>query len=204
MCRAITKSGEVCKNKSESLFCHIHQGQETLEEKRNRIISKLLSTSGITFTLQNEAWPLFRGINLTSETVALINRARCVHNWSDEIYNNLISNYLDDGVDEEEKYDLFRRTIATYSNPGITIIEKIQINYLCEDITLLFTKYTLSKGRYFDFENFRKIYAIFMKARKALFEIYREINLKKLRVKEVEKYTPICDDVRKYILADYL
>lgn len=210
MCYAITKSGNVCKIKSETHFCHIHQPapesqpEPTLEEKRNRIISKLLSTSGITFTLQLEAWPLFRGIDLTIETIGLINRSKFVYKWSDETYNTVFSTYLDDGVEEEEKYELFRAMIGKSRKLGKSLIEKIQVNDLCQDVIILFIKYILSKGRYFDFRDFRKNYAHFLKVREEVLNIHREENIKKLMVKEVEKHTPICDDVRKYILAHYL
>lgn len=204
MCQAITKSGKVCKNKSETLFCHLHQGQETIEEKRNRIILKVLSSFGITFTLQNEAWPLFRGIDLTSETISIINRARYIYNWSDETYNTVFSTYLDDGVEEEQKYNLLRTTIANSGKSGRDLIERIQVNDLCQDVTILFVKYILSKGTYFNFEDFRKNYDYFIRVRKAIVEKHREENIKKLVLKEIEKYTPICDDVRKYEIASFL
>lgn len=207
MCKAITKSGKVCKNKSETLFCHLHQEtplhepELTLEEKRKIMISKILFSDD--YILASEVLPLFEGMDLTSETLNLINRAKLVYDWSIETYNTVISSYLDDGVEENRKYDILRATIAQSSKKDIPLLKYIQINDLCIDMNILFLTFTLSKGRLF-VESFRKVHNSFQKLRKNALNIHREENIKKLVLKEIEKYTPICDDVRRYEIASFL
>ncbi len=219
MCHAITKSGKVCKIKSETHFCHIHQDnyngfqgvqeEPTIEEKREAALEKLFSPqyNNITFFLQQEAWPLFKGLDFTNETLTLINRAKYVCDWSEETYNTVIATFFDDSIDEDTKYCFFKQTMSEgmKSKPTKEHLKNIQRMDLYVDVTVNLTKIALSKGTHWDgILNAKIIVDAISKAKKREIETYRENNLKKLRVKAVEQYTPICDDVRKYIIAEYL
>ncbi len=215
MCRAITKSGKVCKIKSETHFCHVHQDhyygvqeEPTIEDKREAALKKIFSPeSSNIFFLQQEAWPLFKGLDFTNETLVLINRAKYVCNWSEETYNTVIATFFDDSVDEDIKYYFFKQTMSEgmKSSPAKDHLKNIQRMDLYMDVTVNLTKIALSRGTYWDgILNARIIVDAVSNVKKSDIETYREINLKKLRVKAVEQYTPICDDVRKYIIAQYL
>jgi hypothetical protein len=218
MCKAITKSGKVCKIKSETHFCHIHQDhyngfhgvreEPTIEEKREAALEKLFFTKHDTsFFIQQEAWPLFKGLDFTSETLVLINRAKYVCDWSEETYNTVISTFFDDSVDEDTKYCFFKQTMSEGMNskPTKDHLKNIQRMDLYKDVTVNLTKIALSRGIYWEgLVSAKIIINALFKVKKHDIEEYRENNLKKLRVKAVEKHTPICDDVRKYIIAQYL
>lgn len=216
MCKAITKSGKVCKIKSETHFCHIHQDhyynavqeEPTIEEKREAVLQKLFFTKYDTsFFIQQEAWPLFKGLDFTNETLILINRAKYVCDWSEETYNTVISTFFDDSIDEDTKYCFFKQTMSEgmKSKPTKDHLKNIQRMDLYKDVTVNLTKIALSKGIYWeDLERAKIIMNASSKVKKRDIETYRKNNLKKLRVKAVEKHTPICDDVRKYIIAQYL
>ncbi len=216
MCKAITKSGKVCKIKSETRFCHIHRDhygfcgvrEPTIEEQREAAIENLLFSKSDNFELtQQQAWPLFKGLDFTSETLTLINRAKYVCDWTEETYNTVISTFFDDSVDEYTKYYFFKRTMSEgmKSKPTKDRLKNIQRMDLFIDVTVLLTKIAVSKGIYWEgIQSARILINAVYKIKKHDIETYREENLKKLRVKEVEKYTPICDDVRKYIIAQYL
>jgi hypothetical protein len=213
MCKAITKSGKVCKIKSKTRFCYIHRDQydgvpePTIEEKREAQLQKLFSQTRHCYFSQQEAWPLFKGINFTGETLELINRAKYVCDWTEETYNTVISTFFDDSVDEDTKYYFFKQTMSEgmKSSPTKDRLKNIQRMDLYKDVTVLLTKIALSKGVYWDdILNSRILVNAVYKMKKHDIETYRENNLNKLRVKAVEKYTPICDDVRKYIIAQYL
>lgn len=218
MCRAITKSGKVCKVKGGDCFCHIHQDhyngfhgvQEgpTIEEKREAALEKLFSPKSINmFFLQRNAWPLFKGLDFTNETLTLINQAKYVCDWSEETYNTVITTFFDDGVDEYTKYSFFEQSMieSMRSKPTKDHLKNIQRMDLYVDVTVNLTKIALSKGAYWnDILNAKVIVETVSKVKKRDIETYREKQLKKLRVKAVEQYTPICDDVRKYIIAQYL
>ena len=216
MCKAITKSGKVCKIKSETHFCHIHrdhyngfcgvQEEPTIEEKREAQLQKLFSPSPCDFS-QREAWALFKGIDFTGETLELIKRAKYLCDWREETYNTVISTFFDDSVDEDTKYYFFKRTMSEGMSlsPTKDRLKKIQRLDLYKDVTVLLTKIALSRGRYWEgILSARILIDGVYKMKKHDIEAYRENNLNKLRVKAVEKYTPICDDVRKYIIAQYL
>ncbi len=247
MCKAITKSGKVCKIKSETHFCHIHREIEvsktsvtvsgacashgaplerldpviaessvestsevkpSLDKQREDILQKICFCfdPSYFYTYQREAWPLFKDIDLTSETLDIIKRAKDLSNLNDETYDSLISTYFNDSVNDDTKYITIKDTILTYLVEGEKdILEAIQVYEIDRDLMLLFLKYALSRGRYFF--QIRDNVSLYRKAilyRKKILNKYREKQLKKLRVKAVEKYTPICDDVRKYIIAQYL
>ncbi len=216
MCKAITKSGKVCKIKSETHFCHIHRDhyngfcdvreEPTIEEKREAALQKIFSPEYDIFS-QSNAWRLFKGLDFTSETLTLINRAKYVCDWTEETYNTVISTFFDDSVDEDTKYCFFKRTMSEgmKSKPTKEHLKNIQRMDLYIDVTVNLTKIALSKGAYWnDILNAKVIVETVSKVKKRDIETYREKQLKKLRVKAVEKYTPICDDVRKYIIAQYL
>ena len=218
MCHAITKSGKVCKIKSETHFCHIHQDhyngfqgvqeEPTIEEKREAAVENLFfSKSDNFFLTQQVAWPLFKGLDFTNETLTLINRAKYVCDWSEETYNTVIATFFDDSIDEDTKYCFFKQTMSEgmKSKPTKDHLKNIQRMDLYVDVTVNLTKIALSKGTYWDgILNAKIIVDAISKVKKRDIETYRENNLKKLRVKAVEKHTPICDDVRKYIIAQYL
>jgi len=213
MCKAITKSGKVCKIKSETHFCHLHQThyycvQEgpTIEEKREAALKKLFSID-MDFFSQRNAWPLFKGLDFTNETLTLINRAKYVCDWSEETYNTVIATFFDDSIDEYTKYSFFEQSMieSMKSKPTKDHLKNIQRKDLYVDVIVNLTKIALSKGTYwFGILNAITIVDAISKVKKRDIEEYREINLNKLRVKAVEQYTPICDDVRKYIIAQYL
>jgi hypothetical protein len=214
MCKAITKSGKVCKIKSETRFCHIHRDQydgvpePTIEEQREVAIENLFfSKSDNFFLTQQQAWPLFKGLDFTSETLTLINRAKYVCDWTEETYNTVISTFFDDSVDEDTKYCFFKQTMSEgmKSNPTKDRLKNIQRMDLYIDVTVLLTKIAVSRGIYWEgILSARILINAVYKMKKYDIETYREENLKKLKVKAVENYTPICDDVRKYIIAQYL
>ena len=214
MCKAITKSGKVCKIKSETRFCHIHRYQydgvpePTIEEQREAAIENLFfSKSDNFFLTQQQAWPLFKGLDFTSETLTLINRAKYVCDWTEETYNTVISTFFDDSVDEDTKYCFFKQTMSEgmKSNPTKDRLKNIQRMDLYIDVTVLLTKIAVSRGIYWEgILSARILINAVYKMKKYDIETYREENLKKLKVKAVENYTPICDDVRKYIIAQYL
>jgi hypothetical protein len=205
MCRAITKSGKRCKIKSVNYFCHIHTPETTIEEQREEMLQKILNDH---LQPQVESWPLFQGIDLTSEALGIINRAKYVCDWSDEAYNNVISTYLDDGIDNVTKYNLIRDMISNciQLNPTKDLLKKLQRVDLMGDTTLLFIKFGLSRGTFWQgLEVTRRMYIYkLLPGREELLKKYREEQLNKLRVKEAKKYTPICDDVCNYIIAKYL
>ncbi len=206
MCHAITKSGKRCKVKGGDYFCHIHTPyvEPTIEEQREEMLQKLLND----FNSQEEAWPLFEGIDLTSETLSAIKRAKHVFDLRDEDYDNLISTYLNDDIDSFTKYDLISNTINESSklNPTNDFLKKLQRMDLRKDIGFLYIKFILSTGRYWSglFVT-RKYYMYsYLPKRETLVNEYRENNLNKLRVNITKKQTPICDDVCNYIIAKYL
>ncbi len=206
MCRAITKSGKVCKVKGGDCFCHIHAPyiEPTIEEKREAMLQKLLNDP---LQPQVEAFPLFKDIDLTSETLDIIKRAKYICNWSDETYNEIVSTYFDDGVDSIRKYVLIRDKICegmeTRTKDSIICLQRIDIY---RDLLLLYIKVAMSRRRiWFGLEEARKLYKFgILQRREHCINKYREDNLNKLRLNELKKYTPICDDVRKYIIAEYL
>lgn len=222
MCHAITKAGKVCKIKSETHFCHIHKDHYNgfqegptsalpalaplIEEKREAALEKLFS-GHLPIISQHNAWPLFKGLDFTNETLTLINRAKYVCDWTEETYNTVISTFFDDSIDEDTKYYFFKQSMSEgmKSKPTKDHLKIIQRMDLYKDVTVNLTKIALSKGTYWDgIFNATIIVGAVSKVKKREIETYRENNLKKLRVKAVEKHTPICDDVRKYIIAQYL
>ena len=212
MCKAITKSGKVCKIKSKTRFCYIHRDQydgvpePTIEEKREAQLQKIFSHSPCYFS-QREAWPLFKGLDFTCETLTLINRAKIACDWTEETYNTVISTFFDDSVDEDTKYYFFKQTMSEGMSlsPTKDRLKKIQRLDLYKDVTVLLTKIALSRGRYWEgILSARILIDGVYKMKKHDIETYRENNLNKLRVKEAKKHTPICDDVCNYIIAQYL
>ncbi len=207
MCHAITKSGKRCKIKSSNYFCHIHTPyvEPAIEKQREEMLQNILNNH---LQSQVEAWPLFEGIDLTSEALGIINRAKYVCDWSDETYNNVISTYLDDGIENIRKYNLIRDMIANciQLNPTKDLLKKLQRVDLMGDTTLLFIKFGLSRGTFWQgLEEIRRVYIYkILPKREKLVKKYREEQLNNLRVKEAKKYTPICDDVCNYIIAQYL
>jgi hypothetical protein len=91
------------------------------------------------------------------------------------------------------------------SSPTKDRLKNIQRMDLYMDVTVNLTKIALSRGRFWEgLVSAKIIINALFKAKKRDIEEYRENNLNKLRVKAVEKHTPICDDVRKYIISQYL
>ncbi len=212
MCKAITKSGKRCKVKGGGYFCHIHAPYEpTIEEqrekelKREAMLQKLLNDP---LQSQVEAFPLFRDIDLTSETLDLIRRSKYVCNWTDETYNEVFSTYFDDGVDSIRKYDLIRDKICEgiNSTPSKDLITQIKRADIFRDTTLLYFKLAMSQGRIWQgLEQSRRYYKYeILPRREHCIDKYREENLNKLRVNIAKKHTHICDDVCNYIIAKYL
>jgi len=206
MCHAITKSGKRCKVKGGDYFCHIHTPyvEPTIEEKREAMLQKLLND----FNSQEEALPLFQGVDLTSEAIDIINRAKHVCDVSDEAYDNVISSYLNNGIDNIRKYNLIRDMIAIniQLNPTKDSLKKIQRVDLIGDATMLYIKFALSRGIFWQgLEEARRMYMYkLLPKRETLVNKYRENQLNKLRVIITKKHTPICDDVCNYIIAKYL
>ncbi len=227
MCHAITKSGKVCKIKTTNHFCHIHSPvnsqspliqapliqapliETTIEEKREGILQRLLRTD-IAFqhlNYQREAWPLFKDIDLTSETVEIINRAKYVCNWGEDIYNTVISAYFDDSIGEVAKYDIIRDKIKVglEETAGLSFLKEIQRMELYKDMTILYVKVGLSLGTYSPgIIGAKSIVDKASKFRTLYINEYRENNLNKLMINITKKHTPICDDVCNYIIAQYL
>jgi len=207
MCHAITKSGKRCKVKGGNYFCHIHTPyvEPTIEEKREAMLQKLLNNH---IQPQVEAWPLFQGIDLTSEAVGIINRAKHICDVSDEAYDNVISSYLNHGIDNIRKYNLIRDMIAIniQLNPTKDNLKKIQRVDLIGDATFLYIKFALSRGIFWQgLEEARRMYMYkLLPKRETLVNKYRENQLNKLRVIITKKHSPICDDVCNYIIAKYL
>lgn len=207
MCHAITKSGKRCKVKGGNYFCHIHEPyvEPTIEEQRETMLQKILNNP---LQPQVEAWTLFQDIDFTSETLDIIKRAKYVCNWTDEKYNRLVATYLDDNGNSYEIYDLIKDTIYMSLDLGNTkdILLKLQKIELMKVVIILFFKIALSRGRYWSpMERMRRIYNYeFPPIRDLLVNLYHEKQLNKLRVNALKKYTPICDDVCNYIIADYL
>ena len=207
MCKAITKSGKRCKVKGGDYFCHIHASyvEPTIEEKREAMLQKLLNDP---LQPQVEAFPLFRDIDLTSETLDIIERAKYICNWTDETYNEIVSTYFDDGVDNIRKYDLIRDKICEGMrlNPTKDLIRVLQKLDIFRDMSLLYFKVAMSQGRiWFGLEEARRLYKYdILPRREKCINKYREDNLNKLRLNDLKKYTPICDDVCNYIIAKYL
>jgi hypothetical protein len=207
MCHAITKSGKRCKVKGGNYFCHIHipYVEPTIEEKREAMLQKLLNNH---LQPQVEALPLFQGVDLTSEAIDIINRAKHVCDVSDEAYDNVISSYLNDGIDNIRKYNLIRDMIAIniQLNPTKDSLKKIQRVDLIGDATMLYIKFALSRGIFWQgLEEARRMYMYkLLPKRETLVNKYRENQLNKLRVIITKKHTPICDDVCNYIIAKYL
>uniref|UniRef100_A0A6C0DKI6 Uncharacterized protein n=1 Tax=viral metagenome TaxID=1070528 RepID=A0A6C0DKI6_9ZZZZ len=216
MCNAITKEGNPCKVKSDGFYCHIHKRPDpepTIEKKREIILEKLLDPTTILskkFSLITEAYLLFNNIDLTSETISLINRAKYLGNLTEMQYNDFISIYLDDGIDNDTRYDTVKTAISKIFSNGCKSkndpLWMLQMIELLRDTFFIYFKFALSRGRFWrgmeeaiEFYN-KKI----IPNRERQIEIYRERNLNKLRVEIAKKNTPICDDVCKYILADYL
>ena len=207
MCHAITKSGKRCKVKGGDYFCHIHTPyvEPTIEEKREAMLQKLLNNH---IQPQVEAWPLFQGIDLTSEAVGIINRAKHICDVSDEDSDNVISTYLNDGIDNIRKYNLIRNMISIniQLNPTKDNLKKIQRVDLIGDATMLYIKFALSRGIFWqglEVERRMYIYKLLPEREKRI-EKYREDQLNKLRVNITKNHTPICDDVCNYIIAKYL
>jgi hypothetical protein len=237
MCHAITKSGKVCKIKTTNHFCHIHatgatgatgakvtpidngeremfaleKEEEDLDAKiRDEILQNLFKPNMHPFGLnmyQRQAWPLFKYIDLTTETLDIIKRAKYVSNWNEETYNTIISTYFDDGIPKDEKYELIKQKIGEGIQKTVSKdpLKNIQRMDLYKDIIILCTKVALSKGVFWDdIEKARLIVTASSKLRNTDINEYRENNLNKLRVNITKKQTPICDDVCNYIIAQYL
>lgn len=207
MCKAITKSGKRCKVKGGDYFCHIHAPyvEPSIEEQRESMLQKLLNDP---YQPQVEAFPLFRDIDLTSETLDIIKRSKYICNWTEETYNTVISTYFDDGVDNIRKYDLIRDKICEgiRLNPNRDLIKQLQRIDVFRDMSLLYFKVAMSLGRiWFGLEQARRLYKFdILPRREHCINKYREDNLNKLRLNEAKKHTPICDDVCNYIIAKYL
>ena len=212
MCHAITKSGKRCKIKSVNYFCHIHCSvvlqppiEEQKETEREEMLQKILNNH---LQSQVEAWPLFEGIDLTSEALGIIKRMQYLCNLSEEAVGVLTSNYLNEEQDGVTRYDLIRDTISQTVKIGTTkdILIKIQKVELIRDAALLYIKFALSRGIYWQgLELARRFYIYkLIPTREKFLNQYCEEQLNKLRVKEAKKHTPICDDVCNYIIAKYL
>jgi len=218
MCKAITKSGKRCKIKSANYFCHIHcnalqppiEEQKELfvkqkETEREEMLQKILNNH---LQSQVETWPLFEGIDLTSEALGIIKRMQYLCNLSEEAVGVLTSNYLNEEQDGVTKYGLIRDTISQTVKIGTTkdILLKIQKVELIRDASLLYIKFALSRGIYWQgLEVARRFYIYkLIPTRETYLNQYREEQINNLRVKEAKKYTPICDDVCNYIIAKYL
>ena len=210
MCHSITKSGNVCKIKTNNYFCHIHTPEPSLEEQMEEIIQKLLQpdiTAFNFFEYQRQARPLIKNIDIISKTLDINRIAKDIGNWSEETYNSVISTYLDDSINNDAKYATVKRTISEYTSlqgkkDSLTLIKTLD---LYKDLNLLLLKFAMSRGTYWDgLKDVRYVHKHIVPEREKFVNKYREDNLKKLRVKAVEKHTPICDDVRKYIIAQYL
>lgn len=206
MCKAITKSGKRCKVKGGDYFCHIHAPyvEPTIEEKREAMLQKQF----ISIQSQEKAWPLFRDIDLTSEALDIIKRAKYVSNWNEETYNTVVSTYFDDSVETIGKYDLIRDKICEgiRLSPTEDKLKLIQRVELFRDTSLLYIKFALSRGIFWrGLEDAKRYYNYqVLPTRQKVINKYHEDNLNKLRVNIVKKYTPICDDVCNYIIAKYL
>lgn len=174
-------------------------------EKREAMLQELLINPTQT---QFYALPLFQDIDLTSETLNLIKRAKYVCNWSDQTYNWVISTYFDENKETLFKYNIIKQTV----NEGIKLcstedyLKKIQQIEIIKDTLLLYIKAVLSRGIIWQgLEQARRVYNYdILPKREKLLTQYRNNNIHKLMVKEVEKHTPICDDIRKYIIAQYI
>jgi hypothetical protein len=210
MCHAITKSGNVCKIKTKNYFCHLHTPDPLIEEQREEIIQKLLQpdiTGFNFFDYQRQAWPLFKDIDLTAETLDIIRRAKDLGNWSDETYNIVISTYLDDSINNDVKYATVKQKINEYTSLKgkkdiLTVIKTLD---LYKDLNFLILKYTLSRGTYWDgLKDVRYVHTHIVPEREKFVNKYREDNLNNLRVNITKKHTPICDDVCNYIISKYL
>ena len=207
MCRAITKSGKRCKIKSANYFCHIHTPyvEPAIEKQREEILQKLLNNH---LQSQVEAWPLFEGIDLTYEALGIIKRMQYLCNLSEEAVGILISNYLNEEQDGVTKYGLIRDTISQTVKFSTTkdILIKIQKVELFRDATLLYIKFALSRGIYWQGLELARRFYIYkvIPTREKYLNQYREEQHNNLRVKEAKKHTPICDDVCNYIIAKYL
>ena len=213
MCNAITKEGKPCKVKSEGFYCHIHERPVSIEKKREIILEKILDSKTILskkLGFITEAYLLFHNIDLTAETIALINRAKYLGNLTEMQYNDFISIYLDDGIDNDTRYETVKTAISKIFSNGCKSkndpLWTLQMIELLRDTFIIYFKYALSRGKIWrgmgeaiEFYNNKII-----PNRERQIEIYRERNLNKLRVEIAKKNTPICDDVCKYILADYL
>ena len=135
MCHSITKSGNVCKIKTNNYFCHIHTPEPSLEEQMEEIIQKLLQpdiTAFNFFEYQRQAWPLFKNIDLISKTLDIIRIAKDIGNWSEETYNSVISTYLDDSINNDAKYATVKRTISEYTSlqgkkDSLTLIKTLDL-----------------------------------------------------------------------------
>ncbi len=219
MCKAITKSGKVCKNKSKSDFCHIHENisqPKSIEvrdpgslEKREEFL-KFILKENVSFinpyVMHHDAVPLFQGIDLTNETLDIIERAKRVCAWTDEIYKNMYSFYLNDNLGVTSKYHLLRDMIGQniITNPSkdpLFIIQKVD---LLRDTTLLFIKVMLSVEAYDDVIKAKNYYLHVVKRREKILNDYHEGKINKLLLKDLKKYTPICDDICNYVIANYL
>lgn len=209
MCQAITKSGNVCKIKTNNYFCHVHTPCVSLEEQREEMLQKLVQpdTPFNFFECQRKAWPLFKDIDLISETLEIIRVAKDLGDWPADIYDSLISTYLDDDNDNNVKYGTIKRTISEYTRlqgkkDALTLIKTLD---LYKDLNFLFLKVAMSRGTYWEgLKDAKYVYTHIVSERENFVNKYREQQLNILRVKEVEKHTPICDDIRKYIIAQYL
>jgi len=210
MCHAITKSGNVCKIKTNNYFCHLHTPDPLIEEQREEIIQKLLQpdiTGFNFFDYQRQAWPLFKDIDLTGETLDIIRRAKYLGNWSDETYNIVISTYLDDSINNDVKYTTVKQKINEYTSLKgkkdiLTVIKTLD---LYKDLNFLLLKYAMSRGIYWNgLKDARFVHKHIVPEREKFVNEYRESNLNNLRVNITKKHTPICDDVCNYIISKYL
>jgi hypothetical protein len=210
MCHGITKSGNVCKIKTTNYFCHLHTPVPSLEQQREEIIQNLLQpdiTGFNFFEYQRQAWPLFKNIDLISETLDIIRIAKDIGNWFEETYNSVISTYLDDSINNDAKYATVKRTISEYTSlqgkkDYLTLIKTLD---LYKDLNLLLLKFAMSRGTYWDgLKDVRYVHKHIVPEREKFVNKYREDNLNNLRVKEAKKHTPICDDVCNYIITQYL
>ena len=201
MCKAINKSGKRCKIKSSNVYCHIHAldcDKPTIEEQREEMIQKLINNP---VQSQCVAWPLFEGLDLTSEAISIVKRAKYVCNLTDETVDMLISNCLTDEIN----FDVIKDTIAKSGDVTDTLSGLRRVE-LIKDTVLLCINIALSRGYYWQgMELARRIYLDnILPEREQCINKLREEGINKLRLNEVKKANVVCDDVCNYIIAKYL
>lgn len=203
MCKAINKTGKRCRIKSSSLYCHIHtldcdRYVPTIEEQREEMIQKIINNS---IQSQFQLWPLFEGMDLTSEAITIVKRAKYVCDLSDETVDMLISNCLTDEIN----YNIIRDAISSSGKVTDTLSSLRRVE-LIKDTVLLCIKLALSRGEYWQgMELARRIYLYnILPAREKYINKLREEGINKLRLNELKKVNVVCDDVCNYIIAKYL